>query len=236
MSGLVADSFWSTPTAPLVVALLVGSAVFVMGWLLFGTAARARKDREMAARMASVTRPNAQPKSVDSGTGGWIPDKVTSYGKRFADARGFSERIDAELEAAGVSVRSGEFVVLSVAAALIGAVLGAALLRSPLLALAGRSRCGRRAYPRPEDGHEAARREAARAAPRRADDHGELAPRRPLVHAVARHGRAGDRAAGRHGVPAGGRRDPIGPGHGRGVWTRSRRGSARPTSAGPSSR
>ena len=107
----------------------------MLGWLLFGTAARARKDREMAARMASVTRPNAQPTSADSGTGGWIPDRVTSYGKRFADARGFSERVDAELEAAGVSVRSGEFVVLSVAAALIGAVLGAALLRSPLLAL-----------------------------------------------------------------------------------------------------
>ena len=135
MSAVVAASFWSTPTAPLVVGLLVGAAVFVLGWLLFGTAARARKDREMAARMASVTRPNAQPTSADSGTGGWIPDRVTSYGKRFADARGFSERVDAELEAAGVSVRSGEFVVLSVAAALIGAVLGAALLRSPLLAL-----------------------------------------------------------------------------------------------------
>ena len=135
MSAVVAASFWSTPTAPLVVALLVGAAVFALGWLLFGTAARARKDREMAARMASVTRPNAQPTSADSGTGGWIPDRVTSYGKRFADARGFSERVDAELEAAGVSVRSGEFVVLSVAAALIGAVLGAALLRSPLLAL-----------------------------------------------------------------------------------------------------
>ena len=61
MSAVVAASFWSTPTAPLVVGLLVGAAVFVLGWLLFGTAARARKDREMAARMASVTRPNAQP-------------------------------------------------------------------------------------------------------------------------------------------------------------------------------
>jgi hypothetical protein len=118
---VAADSFWSTPTAPLVVAAIVGSAVFFLGWLLFGSAVRAKKDREMAARMASVTHPNAQPKSVDSGTGGWIPDRVTSYGKRFADARGFSERIDAELEAAGVSVRSGEFVVLSVAAALIWA-------------------------------------------------------------------------------------------------------------------
>ena len=53
MSGLVADSFWSTPTAPLVVAVLVGSAVFVLGWLLFGTAARAEegpRDRRRAWR------------------------------------------------------------------------------------------------------------------------------------------------------------------------------------------
>jgi tight adherence protein B len=43
--------------------------------------------------------------------------------------------VDAELEAAGVSVRSGEFVVLSVVAALVGAAVGAALLRNPLLGL-----------------------------------------------------------------------------------------------------
>jgi tight adherence protein B len=127
MIGVLADSFWSTPVAPFVVAAIVGSAAFVMGWLLFGTAIRAKKDREMAARMASVARPNSQPEAVDTGAGGWIPDRVTSYGKRFADARGFSERVDAELEAAGVSVRSGEFVVLSIVAALVGAVLGAAL-------------------------------------------------------------------------------------------------------------
>ncbi len=61
---------------------------------------------------------------------------MSRFGRRFAEARGFSGRVDAELEAAGVSVRSGEFVVLSVAAALVGVVLGAALLRNPLLALA----------------------------------------------------------------------------------------------------
>ncbi len=130
-------AFWTSPIAQLVAVGLVAAAAFVMGWLLFGTAVRARKDREMAARMASITRPNAQPVSAsDSRPGqGWIPDRVTSFGKRFADARGFSDRVDAELESAGVSVRSGEFVVLSVVAALLGVVLGAALLRSLGLAL-----------------------------------------------------------------------------------------------------
>jgi len=134
MSAVLAASFWSTPAAPLVVAGLVAAAVFALGWLLFGTAMRAKSDREMAARMASVSRPNTHP-STEEGSSGWIPSRVTSFGKRFADARGFSERVDAELEAAGVSVRSGEFVVLSVAAGLVGAIFGAAILRNPLMAL-----------------------------------------------------------------------------------------------------
>jgi tight adherence protein B len=134
MSPVLATSFWSTAAAPLVVAGLVAAAVFALGWLLFGTAIRAKSDREMAARMASVSRPNTHPGTQEASSG-WIPSRVTSFGKRFADARGFSERVDAELEAAGVSVRSGEFVVLSVAAGLIGAVFGAAILRNPLMAL-----------------------------------------------------------------------------------------------------
>lgn len=137
MNGLLAGGFWAGPIAQLIVVGLVAAAVFALGWLLFGTALRAKKDREIAARMATVTRPNQQPVAAapEAGSGGWIPAKVTKFGRRFAEARGFSGRVDAELEAAGVSVRSGEFVVLSVVAALVGAVLGAALLRNPLMAL-----------------------------------------------------------------------------------------------------
>jgi len=137
MPTLLAAGFATGPMAQIAVVALVGLATFVVGWLLFGTAIRAKSDREMAARMASVTRPNAQPVAVSEnrpGTG-WIPDRVSSFGRRFADARGFSARVDAELESAGMSIRSGEFVVISVGAAVLGAVLGAALLRKPYMAL-----------------------------------------------------------------------------------------------------
>ena len=63
------------------------------------------------------------------------PNRGDQVGTRFAESRGFSERLDAELEAAGVSLRSGEFVVASAIAALVFGVLGAALLRTWLLAL-----------------------------------------------------------------------------------------------------
>jgi tight adherence protein B len=133
---MIAASFWSGPAAQLVLAVLVGTASFALGWLLLGTAARARKDREVAARVAAVTGSARQPVAqAPEGTTGWIPDQVTRFGKRFAESRGFSDRLDAELEAAGVRVRSGEFVVLSVGACLLGGVLGAAILRNPVLAL-----------------------------------------------------------------------------------------------------
>ena len=145
MNALAAASFWSTPAAQVVLAALVGGAAFALGWLLLGTAARARKDREMAARMAAVSGVGGAHHPVGAqpeGTQGWIPDRVTKFGTRFADSRGFTDRLDAELESAGVSVRSGEYVVLSVVAFVVGAVLGAALFRSWLLGLIAGGVCG----------------------------------------------------------------------------------------------
>jgi tight adherence protein B len=136
---VLADGFWTSSTAQLVLAILVGLVAFLMAWFLLGSAARARKDREVEARMRAVIAPTSQPVAqgatqVAAGTG-WIPENVTQFGKRFAESRGFSDRLDAELEAAGVSLRSGEFVVVSVVAALVFGVLGAALLRNAFLAL-----------------------------------------------------------------------------------------------------
>ncbi|HET6713595.1 MAG TPA: type II secretion system F family protein, partial [Actinomycetota bacterium] len=145
MSALIAASFWSSPVAQMVLAGLVGATVFVVGWLLLGTAARAKKDRQIAARMAVVSGAGnlSQPVGVATESSqGWIPQRVTRFGKRFAESRGFSDRLDAELESAGVSVRSGEFVVLSVVAFVVGAVVGAAVLRAGLLALIAGLACG----------------------------------------------------------------------------------------------
>jgi tight adherence protein B len=133
---LAADTFFSSQAMLLVVIGLVGLAAFALGWLLLGTAARVRADREMAARMAAIGRPvpQQQAAAVDRPGTGWIPDSVSAFGERFAKAQGFSEKLDASLEAAGVSLRSGEFVVATVGAGLLGALLGAAILRNPILA------------------------------------------------------------------------------------------------------
>jgi tight adherence protein B len=134
---LAAETFYSSQAMLLVVIGLVGLAAFALGWLLLGTAARVRADREMAARMAAIGRsvPQQTASPVDKPGSGWIPESVSAFGERFAKAQGFSEKLDAQLEAAGVSLRSGEFVVATVGAGLLGAVLGAAIMQNILLAV-----------------------------------------------------------------------------------------------------
>jgi tight adherence protein B len=131
-----AETFFSSQAMLAVVVGLVAFAAFALGWLLLGTAARVKADRDMAARMAAIGRP--VPQSDASAVGkpgtGWIPESMSSFGERFATSQGFSEKLDAQLEAAGVNLRSGEFVVATVGAALLGGVLGMALLQNLLLA------------------------------------------------------------------------------------------------------
>jgi len=133
---LAADTFFSSQAMLAVVVALVALAAFAMGWLLLGTAARVRADREMAARMAAIGRPVPQrtASAVDRPGTGWIPESVSSFGERFATSQGFGEKLDAQLEAAGISLRSGEFVVATVGAGLVAAVVAAAMLQNVLLA------------------------------------------------------------------------------------------------------
>ena len=94
------------------------------GVMLFGTASRRRQQKIIGERMAAVGNRGRKVTHVqpDSTAGGWIPARVTNFGRRFADARGFSGRLDAELEAADVSLRSGEFVIVTVGAGVRGPV------------------------------------------------------------------------------------------------------------------
>jgi tight adherence protein B len=127
----------SVEPAQILIGIGVGIVAFMLAWFLLGTAARQKQDRDREARMRAVIQPGqtGPASAVTVQSGGWIPDNVSKFGTRFAESRGFSERLDAELEAAGVSLRSGEFVVASALACLVFGVLAAALLRSWVLAL-----------------------------------------------------------------------------------------------------
>jgi tight adherence protein B len=132
---MLAVNFWGTGTGLVIALGLSFLALFALCWMLFGTAARAKADRTMVARMVAAGRSGAPSPAPQATDGGWIPDRVTKFGQRFAQAGGFGEGLDLRLEAAGVAIRSGEFVVGSAGAALVGAVVGFAILQNPLLAL-----------------------------------------------------------------------------------------------------
>ena len=135
---MTADAaFWGTQAALGLAIGLATAAAFLIGVMLFGTASRRRKQKIIGERMAAVGNRGRKVSHVqpDSTAGGWIPARVTNFGRRFADARGFSGRLDAELEAADVSLRSGEFVIVTVGAAFVGLFVGYAILGSPWISL-----------------------------------------------------------------------------------------------------
>jgi tight adherence protein B len=134
-------TFWGSSTALLIAGGLSFGALFALFWLAFGTAARVKQDREMSARMQSAAGPGQRVGVPAPQSGGWIPAKVSHFGTRFAAAGGFGESLDLRLEAAGVSLRSGEFVVASVVGGLIGAAVGSAVLSNPIMALGFAALC-----------------------------------------------------------------------------------------------
>src|SRR5262249_25424611 len=135
---LIAETFWGSASGLTVVVVLSFLAIFAVGWLMFGTASRVKQERAMAARLVSAGRTIGTQAAASAAQGentGWIPPQVTAFGTRFATATGFGERLDAMLEAAGVAVRSGEFVIASVGATFAGAVLGVLIIGNLILGL-----------------------------------------------------------------------------------------------------
>ena len=107
-------------------------------WFLLGTAARAKQDREREARMRAVIQPGgaAAAAQADRAAGRVDPGERHEVRARGSPSRGGSASGSTrELEAAGVSLRSGEFVVASAVAALVVRRAGRGPPRSWLLAL-----------------------------------------------------------------------------------------------------
>ena len=94
-------STWGTASFQMIAAGLTALAIFIVVWFMLGTAARAKQDRTIAARMRAIGRPVRQQDAptAPGGAGGWIPESVTSFGKRFAERQGFSERLASVIRA-----------------------------------------------------------------------------------------------------------------------------------------
>lgn len=110
-------------------------AVFALGVLLFGTAARRRRERDLARRITAQPGAHRQHEGAreSRAVSDWVPEPMIEAAERIAAAGGFAGRLDQRLERAGAPLRVGEFTAGTLLAALLGAIVGAILFQNLLL-------------------------------------------------------------------------------------------------------
>jgi tight adherence protein B len=122
-------------------AFLLGALgfLFLAVFLLFGGLAGgvldSRRDRELARRM-SAPKPVAETDiPVSDERQSWVPVPIATAGDAMADLGGFKASLERTLERAGLPISPGELVGTSVCGAFVIGIIGAIVLRSPLLGL-----------------------------------------------------------------------------------------------------
>jgi tight adherence protein B len=130
---MLSASFWASSAALLAVLGACFAAVFLVTTFLIGSRARARRDKSLAERFGRRLR--GADKEVEAAPTQWLPEVFADAGQRFASATGFSAGLELRLEQSGVPVLVGEFVALTAGSALVGAVVAAIFLPSPVFIL-----------------------------------------------------------------------------------------------------
>jgi tight adherence protein B len=129
---VIAASSFGSSTALLVALGAVFVAVFVVAVFLMGARARSKRRRALAHRLG---RPGRGAREEQANTTQWVPESLAQAGHRFAEASGFSARLDERLEMAGLPVLAGEFVAITVLCVLIGGVVAAVFLQNLIFVL-----------------------------------------------------------------------------------------------------
>jgi tight adherence protein B len=129
----VSAALFGSDASLLVVLAASFGAVFLVSTFLVGTRARARHDQKLALRLGRRAKRSEEPAPASSTA--YVPEALASAGRRFAVATGFSARLDEKLDRAGMPIMAGEFVALTVVAALVGGVVAAIFLLNVIFVL-----------------------------------------------------------------------------------------------------
>jgi tight adherence protein B len=129
---VIAASSFGSSTALLVALVAVFLAVFIIAVFLVGARARSKRRRALAHRLG---RPGGGSQEERATSTQWMPESFAQAGHRFAEATGFSARLDERLEQAGLAVLAGEFVAITVLCVLIGGVVAALFLQNLIFIL-----------------------------------------------------------------------------------------------------
>jgi tight adherence protein B len=101
-------------------------AFFTLLMMLLGSKARKAADRELTRRTSGVAAPTAS--SDGAGQGRWVPEPFVQAAETVGEIGGLNGKIERKLERAGAPVRSGEFLLGMVGAAIVGGAVGSLLM------------------------------------------------------------------------------------------------------------
>jgi tight adherence protein B len=131
---MASESLWGSNVALLATLGACFVAVFLVSTFLIGTRARTKRDQKLAERLGRRGKRKDEGEATPSTTQ-FVPEAFAQAGRRFAVATGFSARLDAMLERAGMPMAAGEFVALTVVAALVGGIVAAVFLLNVIFVL-----------------------------------------------------------------------------------------------------
>jgi tight adherence protein B len=105
-------------------------AAFLLGTMILGATHRARRDRELAVRMAAPKLAQEEGNRQKESPAAWVPGSLVQLGEVVAQTGGFKSSLDRKLERAGLPVTPGEVVGAAIVTSLLGLVIGGLLFRN----------------------------------------------------------------------------------------------------------
>jgi tight adherence protein B len=100
-------------------------ATFLVAVLMLSVSAKGRQRKSLASLMG-------RKKTTETT---WLPEGLTQAGERLAQAGGFTDRLEAKLEAAGLPMKAGEFAAITAICGLVGGAVAALLLPNIIFVL-----------------------------------------------------------------------------------------------------
>ena len=132
---VIAASLWGSNLGLLVVLAVCFVSAFLVATMLIGGSVRKKREMSLARRLGRGRRREGSTTETGESTTRWVPSQLADVGQRFATATGFSASLDERLERAGMPMLSGEFITMTVLAAIAGAIFGGLVLANVFFAL-----------------------------------------------------------------------------------------------------
>jgi tight adherence protein B len=131
-----ADALATVPTAsqrswfPIVAAVLGGLGVFLLAAVMLAPSLQTRKEKRIGSIESYVPGPRAKARAERNATPTPLSQRLTALGERAMSGRKSAGWLTSNIERADLPFRVGDWAVLNVCAVVVGAAMGALVIRS----------------------------------------------------------------------------------------------------------